>query len=244
MEEKLINLDELVELFKRRWWIIIVITTITTSLAVLKVRNLQPTYQATAKVFIGKGENYMDFYSQQEMSYYSNLLNTFSEIIKIDDFLSETLEKHNIDISPAQVKNSLNFYGSQNSPIFTITYSSWKDDEIEEILEAICVEFCNQVKEIMPETNPKIIDSPKQITIYPDKKKLPLVAFAVGIVLSIGLILLLDYFDDRVRKKEDVLKVIPIPVIGEIPSHERRFEKESNNVCNKQITKSDIRRSI
>ena len=101
MEDKLINFEEAWDLFKRRWWIIVIITALTTTLAVLKVRNLQPTYTASAKIFIGKGENYMDFYSQQEMSYYSNLLTTFSEIIKIDDFLTETLDKYYLKISPS-----------------------------------------------------------------------------------------------------------------------------------------------
>ena len=240
MEDKLINFEELWDLFKRRWWIIVIITALTTSLAVLKVRNLQPTYTASAKIFIGKGENYKDFYSQQEMSYYSNLLTTFSEIIKIDDFLTETLDKYYLKISPSLVKNNLSFSGSENSPIYTISYSSWQKDDMKDILWAICKEFRDQVKDIMPETKPRIIDTPKVYTIYPDKRTLPKMAVGVGIVLSIGLILVLDYLDDKIRRKNDLTKAIPVPIIGEIPSHENQFKREAKNVRSKPITKINI----
>ena len=52
MEDRLINFEfeELWYLFKKKFWIIIVITVITTSLAVLKVSKLQPSYSASAKV--------------------------------------------------------------------------------------------------------------------------------------------------------------------------------------------------
>ena len=47
MEDRLINFEfeELWYLFKKKFWIIIVITVITTSLAVLKVSKLQPSYR-------------------------------------------------------------------------------------------------------------------------------------------------------------------------------------------------------
>lgn len=52
MEDRLINFEfeELWYLFKKKFWIIIVITVITTSLAMLKVSKLQPSYSASAKV--------------------------------------------------------------------------------------------------------------------------------------------------------------------------------------------------
>ena len=59
MEDRLINFEfeELWYLFKKKFWIIIVITVITTSLAVLKVSKLQPSYSASAKVFMGNGND-------------------------------------------------------------------------------------------------------------------------------------------------------------------------------------------
>ena len=95
MEDKLINIEfeEVWYLFKKKFWIIIVITAMTTSLAVVKVSKLQPSYSATAKVFMGNGNDMLQVYSESELSYYSQFLTIFSEISKIDGFLDDTLKK-------------------------------------------------------------------------------------------------------------------------------------------------------
>ena len=61
-----------------------------------------------------------------------------------------------------------------------------------ETLDAVCEVLLDKVKEIMPTTNPTILSEAKVATIYPNKTKLPIIAFGVGIILSIGLILVLD----------------------------------------------------
>ena len=105
MEDRLINFEfeELWYLFKKKFWIIIVITVITTSLAVLKVSKLQPSYSASAKVFMGNGNDMFDIYSESELSYYSQFITIFSEISKIDGFLDDTLKKHKIDNTSLEV---------------------------------------------------------------------------------------------------------------------------------------------
>ena len=108
MEEKLIDIefDEVWYLFKKKFWIIIVITAMTTSLAVVKVSKLQPSYSATAKVFMGNGNDMLQVYSESELSYYSQFLTIFSEISKIDGFLDDTLKKNKIDKTSLEVASA------------------------------------------------------------------------------------------------------------------------------------------
>ena len=235
MEEKLINFEfeEVWYLFKKRFWIIIVITAITTTLAVLKVANLQPSYSANAKVFMGNSNDMLDIYSQEELSYYSQFITIFSEISKIDGFLDDTLKKHKIDKTSLEVASALSFSSSENTPIVNIYYSSYTDKQMAETLDAVCDELLNKVKEIMPGTNPNILSEARVTTIYPNKRKLPIIAFAAGIILSIGLILVLDYLDNRIVSKKQLEKIIPVPVLGSIPVVEKEFRKENKNVCNK-----------
>ena len=93
MEDRLFDFEEIFYLFKKKFWIIIVVTAITTSLAVVKVSKLQPSYSATAKIFMGNGNDMLQVYSESELSYYSQFITIFSEISKIDGFLDNTLNK-------------------------------------------------------------------------------------------------------------------------------------------------------
>ena len=44
MEDKLINLEDMRSLFRKRLWIIIVVTALTTVLGIYKTRQMAPTY--------------------------------------------------------------------------------------------------------------------------------------------------------------------------------------------------------
>ena len=244
MEDRLFDFEEIFYLFKKKFWIIIVVTAITTSLAVVKVSKLQPSYSATAKIFMGNGNDMLQVYSESELSYYSQFITIFSEISKIDGFLDDTLKKHKIDKTSLEVASSLSFASSANTPIVNIYYSSYTDDQMAETLDAVCEVLLDKVKEIMPTTNPTILSEAKVTTIYPNKTKLPIIAFAAGIILSIGLILVLDYLDTRIISKKQLEKIVPVPVLGSIPVEEKKFRKESKNVCNQENAKIPISGSL
>lgn len=226
MDEKLIDIEELVDLFKRRFWIVIVIAIMTTGLAVLKVSKLQPSYVANSKIFIGRGTEMLQYYSEQELESYSKFLTIFTEISRVEGFLDEALKAKGINKSSVEVASRLNFSGSANTPLFNISYSSRENEDMEKILDGVCEELVKKVKQIMPETNPTVLSKAVVSTVYPNKKKLPTIAFAAGVILAIGLILVFDYLDDKVRHKKELEKLLPIPLIGEIPVHEKRFLKE------------------
>lgn len=244
MEDRLFDFEEIFYLFKKKFWIIIVVTAITTSLAVVKVSKLQPSYSATAKIFMGNGNDMLQVYSESELSYYSQFITIFSEISKIDGFLDDTLKEHKIDKTSLEVASALSFSASANTPIVNIYYSSYTDYQMAETLDAVCEQLLDKVKEIMPETNPTILSEAKVATIYPNKTKLPIIAFAAGIILSIGLILVLDYLDTRIISKKQLEKIVPVPVLGSIPVEEKKFRKESKNVCNQENAKIPISGSL
>ena len=242
MDEKLINFEgeEILYLFKRKFWIIIVVTALTTTLGFFKASQLQPSYSASAKVFMGNSSDMLTIYSESELSYYSQFLTIFSEIAKIDGFLEDTLNKHKIDKSALEVASALNFTSSANTPIVNIYYSSYTDHQMAETLDAVCEVLIEKVKEIMPETNPMILSEASVATIYPDKKKLPTMAFGVGIIVSVGLILVLDYLDNKILTKRELEKALPVPVIGTIPAEEKELKKEIRNVSNKENAKITV----
>lgn len=244
MEDKLFDFEELWYLFKKRFWIIIVITAITTSLAIYKVSKLQPSYSANAKVFMGNSTDMLEMYSQEELSYYSQFITIFSEISKIDGFLDDTLRKNNIDKTSLEVASALSFTSSENTPIVNIFYSSYTDNQMAETLDAVCDELIDKVEEIMPGTKPTILSEARVSTIYPNKRKLPIIAFAAGIILSIGLILVLDYLDNRIVSKKQLEKIIPVPVLGSIPTVEKEFRKESRDVRNEKNAEVAVSRGL
>lgn len=233
MEDKLIDFEELYYLFKKRWWIVILITVLTTLVAVKRVSNLQPTYYASGQVILSKSESLMEYYSEDELEYYSKFISTYREVIKIDGSIEKLFNKKDIEAEANGVVNGLNISAGGNIPLFTLSYSSNSDKDLKKIVDIMRDDLISRSKEIINNCYPSKIGEVTVSTIYPNKKKLPMIAFAVGIVISIGLILVLDYFDDRIVSKKQLEKILNIPVLADIPTHEKSFKKEEKNANNK-----------
>lgn len=233
MEDKLIDFEELYYLFKKRWWIVILITMITTSIAIKKVSSLQPSYYASGQVILSKSEKIMEYYSKEELEYYSKFISTYREVIKIDGSIEKLFNKKNIEIDPNILVSGLNISQGSNIPLFTLSYTSNSDKDLKKIIDIIRDDLISRAKDTISNCYPSKIGEVTVSTIYPDKKKLPIIAFVVGVVISIGLILVLDYFDDRIVSKKQLEKIIDIPILADIPTHERSFKKEDKNANNK-----------
>ena len=233
MEDKLIDFEELYYLFKKRWWIVILITMITTSIAIKKVSSLQPSYYASGQVILSKSEKLMEYYSEEELEYYSKFISTYREVIKIDGSIEKLLNKKNIEIDSNILVSELNISQGNNIPLFTLSYTCNSNKDLKKIIDIMRDDLISRAKDTISNCYPSKIGEVTVSTIYPDKKKLPIIAFVVGVVISIGLILVLDYFDDRIVSKKQLEKIIDIPILADIPTHERSFKKEDKNANNK-----------
>lgn len=233
MEDKLIDFEELYYLFKKKWWIVIVITMITTSIAIKKVSSLQPSYYASGQVILSKSEKIMEYYSKEELEYYSKFISTYREVIKIDGSIEKLFNKKNIEIDTNILVSGLNISQGNNIPLFTLSYTSNSNKDLKKIIDIMRDDLISRAKDTISNCYPSKIGEVTVSTIYPDKKKLPIIALAVGVIISIGLILVLDYFDDRIVSKKQLQKILDIPILADIPTHERSFKKEDKNANNK-----------
>lgn len=225
MEERTLEIQELFELFKKKIWILVVITILTTLLGFLYASTLETMYRARVKVYVGDSSNVMSTYTDEEIKSYTSFMSTFKEIIMIDDFLDETLQKNHLELSSNTVRHGLSFVSTENSPILEINYTSADQIEARNVLKALTNEYSKQAETIMENVKVQIIDSVKVFTIEPDKAKVIMVGFAVGVIASIGLILVIDYLDDRVYKKESLERLLSVPVLGQLPHVDEKEKK-------------------
>ena len=160
MEDKLINLEDMRSLFRKRLWIIIVVTALTTVLGIYKTRQMAPTYTCSMKFLVSTSDKILDNYSENEIEAYSKFMATFNEIMKVGDFLDDTLKKNKISKTSDQVKYAISYSVSTTAPIFTLNYTSSSTNEMEDILNAVCEKFEYEIKEIDSRVKVKILEEP------------------------------------------------------------------------------------
>ncbi|MDU2673318.1 MAG: Wzz/FepE/Etk N-terminal domain-containing protein [Clostridium sp.] len=245
MGEKVLEIDQLFRAIKKGILLIIVLTSITTGLAIYSTSKLMPSYSASLKIFLGSKDNMMTIYSDEELSYYGQFMETFKEILGVDEFIESSLNKYNLNISASQVRGGLQITGSQKTPIYTLSYSSYDKEMASKVLEAVSDELGNQVAKLIPGKSIEVINNVSVATIMPDKKKKVILGFGAGIAISLVIIFIKYYLDDTVKSKDSLEKLLPVTVLGEIPIHEKSFRKEEKiSANNKRNSELNISRSV
>ncbi|QCX34366.1 capsular biosynthesis protein [Caloramator sp. E03] len=223
-EEMSIDLRELLEIIKKRKSIIILITSLLIIITgIVSFFILPPTYEASVSVLIGKvpdGTNYQVQYNDVMM--YQKLLKTYSEIAKSRLVAEKTIRELNKDIDYEDFQKTITVTPQVDTQIMMLKARSKDPRDAMETVNLLSQNFIEEAMRLYPTGNVQIIDNATipDKPIKPKKKLNIAIAFVLGIMISLGIIFLLEYMDNTLKTEEDIEKYLNIPVIGTIPKHE------------------------
>lgn len=223
MEEQVISISEIFEALRKRWVLIVSITLIATIISgILSFFVISPVYETSTKVFIGKEESNTEGYNSNDIAMYQKLLKTYAEAVKTNEVVKNAIAKSKADISVGAVKGALTVSPISDTQILKIKYQNGNPELAETILSNITDEFIILAKELVPNGNVRVLEEvelPKN-PISPNKVMNIAIAFLLGMMVSVGLVFLLEYLDNTYKNKEMLEKELDIPVIGIIPEFE------------------------
>ena len=221
MEEQVISISEIFEALKKRWILIVSITLVATLISgILSFFVIKPTYEASTKVFVGKEESSLEGYNTNDIQMYQKLLQTYAETIKTNEVVQAAINSTNADLSVKDVKDSLTVTPIADTQILQIKYKNNDPEVAKSILENITNEFVILSKELVPNGNVRVIEAVQlpEDPVAPNKKMNIAIAFLLGLMVSVGLVFLLEYLDNTFKTKENLERELNIPVLGLIPS--------------------------
>lgn len=221
MEEQVISISEIFEALKKRWILIVSITLVATLISgILSFFVIKPTYEASTKVFVGKEESSLEGYNTNDIQMYQKLLQTYAETIKTNEVIQAAINNTNADLSVKDVKDSLTVTPISDTQILQIKYKNNDPEVAKSILENITNEFVILSKELVPNGNVRVIEAVQlpEDPVAPNKKMNIAIAFLLGLMVSVGLVFLLEYLDNTFKTKENLERELNIPVLGLIPS--------------------------
>ena len=222
MDKEFIQLREFLYLLKKKWALIVFIIAICliSTIAITKY-VIKPVYESKTKVFVGKEINNESTYDQWEIQMYQQLMQTYVELASTNNLIESALESINLDKDVEDVLENLSVVQEENTQILEISYKSIDSQESFDVVNAITNEFIKVSRDIIPNVNIEIIDD-AQIAKEPLTNNLLrnlVVAFIGGCVLSVSLVLLMDFFNNTFNSKEDVERNLGLPIIGVIPRY-------------------------
>lgn len=220
MEETL-KLIEYVRMLKKRWKLLLlipIVALITSSL--LSNYLLSPVYRASITLIVGKSQNQIN----TEIPYESILANqqlikTYSEIAKSRSVLKAVVDTLNLDVSVEQLQKMVSVTPLNNTELLLISVEAGNPEKASLIANGIGKAFSQKILEIKKVDNVSIVDYAltPQSPIRPNQPLNLIVAGFGGLLTALGLILLLEYFDDTLKDSEDIERRLGLPVLGAIP---------------------------
>ncbi|EIF6157412.1 TPA: capsular biosynthesis protein [Clostridium perfringens] len=227
MEENTISLQEIAYALKKRWKLIALITIAATLVsAILSFFVIKPQYEAKAKLFIGKQETQENnAYNNSDVMMYQQLMKTYAELVKTSDLVTKAVKSANLNYNQNEIKgilNNLTATPSADTQILDLSYKGRNPKEVLKVTEAITNEFISESKELIPNGNVQVIQKPQlpEHPVSPNKKLNILIAFVLGLMVGVGVVLLMEYLDNTFKSREELEKALELPIIGAIPDYD------------------------
>ncbi|MBI6001469.1 YveK family protein [Clostridium perfringens] len=226
MEENTISLQEIAYALKKRWKLIALITIVATLVsAILSFFVIKPQYEAKAKLFIGKQETQENnAYNNSDVMMYQQLMKTYAELVKTSDLVTKAVKSANLNYNQNEIKgilNNLTATPSADTQILDLSFKGGNPKEVLKITEAITNEFISESKDLIPNGNVQVIQKPQlpENPVSPNKKLNILIAFILGLMVGVGIVLLMEYLDNTFKSREELEKTLDLPIIGSIPDY-------------------------
>ena len=219
--QEVLTLEDIINAIKKHIVLIIVITVLLTGgmIAYTKYTTVSQ-YTASTKLFIGKDQNSEEAYNASDVTFYKNLLSTYTQLIETKELIRQAIKDSKYeDINERAILSSLSVESIQDTQIISLSYTSTDSKKSAEILNIITNEFIKESSELIKNSNVKVIEpveEPKYADANNNKMKI-IIAFCTGVVLSLLIIYLLEYFDNTYDDKEKFEKEIKLPVLATIP---------------------------
>lgn len=229
MEEKTINIMDLVMLAWRRIWIIILAAVVCAAGAFSYCKLfITPSYSATASILVTNGavttsyDETTDKVSGSDISASLYLAYTVVDILntpdiykKVADSMGNGYEYQNL-MSRSSVARR-----SEETLFVDVTFTSTDPKEAMRIANKYVEVACEYIPEFIPSSRAMIASTAiKSVMTYPRTMMTTAVAGLVGAVASYIILFIIESLNRSIKGEEDFTANFDVPLLGAVPDFE------------------------
>lgn len=238
MEEKMeetIDLKEYFKIIKKRAWIVGLITSVAIIVsAIISFFVLSPVYESNTTILVNSDKaRGTDIITTDQINVSQKLAVTYGEIIKSKSVLDEVTKTLGIKGGYEEIADKINVSSVNETQIISVSVQDTNPQRAADIANVIPKAFTKEVKRITKANSVNLIDKgivPK-IPIKPNKVMNVIIATVLGIMISLFVIFLLEYLDNKMKTPQDIEKHLGLPLLGVVP-HENKGKNDDkyNNI--------------
>lgn len=215
-----IDLREIFGMLRKRWLMIASITLSAAILAgVLSFFVLKPQYEASTTMMVNYKQDQDMLMNFNELQMSQKLATTYSQIIKSERIADAVIEKLELDLSAEELNKKISVSQVESTEILKITVKG-SDAELAALIANTEADiFKQQINEMMKVDNVSTIDVAKvpENPVAPNKVMNIAIATVLGMMVSVGLVFVLEFLDRTYKTPTDIERHLGLPILGAIP---------------------------
>ncbi len=232
-ESREIDLLQMASALVKKWWVIAVATVLAGIIAFGYTRlGITPKYEATAMFYVNNS-SISGKISLGDLNMARDCVASCGVILGTRLTLEEVIREGNFNYTCEQLGKMIDSQAVNGTEIFSVTVTSTDPQEACDIANTIASVLPQKVADAMDGVKVKVIDYAvvPQTKSSPSTPKNTVLGMLVGFVLSAGVIILLEMFNDTINSEEWLVTTYgdEIPLLSVVPDvnakSDRRYYK-------------------
>lgn len=193
---------------------------------------VKETYATSVKLYVSTSHDSSSGYdSLQSHNYAQNIVATYIEMLDSNRFYTAVAEQLENEYTASQLKGMISFTRIEDTEVFKANVTCNSPEEAKKIADAVAVKAPETIALLKNEAQLKIVDEAVLPTTpaSPNVSRNVMVAFMAGLILSLIIVFVRDYFDVKIKYNEEMTTLCKVPVLGAIPD----FELYAHNLKSK-----------
>lgn len=236
-----IDLLEVFYLLKRKLLIIIASTLICAVGAGLICEYvIVPKYQSTTKLYIlNTTSSSLASLSLSDLQVGASLTNDYMELIQSRPAVEEVINTLHLDMIYEQMLGKMTIENKANTRILSITIEDEDPYRAKQIADAFADVAIKRLSEVMSIQEPHLVEEGhvSEFSINQNLLKYLAIGALIGMLLSIGVILMRYLLDDSIHSAEDIEKYLGLNTLAMIPLGEAEYDGHSKKKRRKKKAK-------
>ncbi|MGZ4135514.1 MAG: YveK family protein, partial [Tumebacillaceae bacterium] len=172
------------------------------------------------------------------------LVKTYSDIIKSKRIAEDVKKRLSLTMSDDDLLKKVQVETANQSLVTTVTVTDQDPKTAVAIANGVADAFNDNINKIMKVDNVSILDkakledSSKQVSPRPMLNMA--IAFVLGLMLSIGIVFLIEFMDNTVKSEEEIQELLDLPVLGVIAvigeEDKKKSKARNKSVANRGAT--------
>ncbi len=220
-----LDLQQLLDALVHKLWLIVLVSVLCATIALVgTLYFITPQYQSSAMFYVNNsslsvGDASFSI-SSGDITAAKDLVESYIVILKSKDTLNEVVDYAGSDLTATELKEMISASSVNATEIFRVVITSDDPQEARVLADAVVHILPKKIAGIIEGTSAKIVETPEVSTrpSSPSYPKNTILGFLLGLIGSVGYVVLKLLFDVTIRSEETIMRITDYPILASVPN--------------------------